>query len=591
VEFNALILAYSKNELDESALSVAIVAFFEQHPDINPTDLLAGIQPLLDSGKLHPKKFRLIARMVTELSIQRALDHAGNEQTLVMQHPPGSNTTAEETLIMPGPRKSAQQHDLTLFDATAGTDFHDRKTAAANPDAVQAGTVIKNRFELVEVIGKGGMGVVYKAVDLVKIQARDSHPHVAVKVLSDAFKKYSRAFIAMQREASKAQRLAHPNIATVHDFDRDGDIIFMTMELLDGQPFDELIGQLPPGGLPTETALRYIDELGNGLAYAHKQNLIHCDLKPANIFLAANGTVKLLDFGITRAFKQERPQGKDDTLFDPASLKALTPAYASLEMFKGEPPDPRDDIYALACVAYELLTGTHPYKKVAAHKAQELKLKPPPVAGLSRQQQKALRKALALPRQQRTASVEDFLQGMQPPTSHAKQLALAGAAILMIGGAFLIQPLRTQMLEEAQLALIQKIQQGDQTELLNLLSGIEQQNANTQAYLASILRKEIIGYYQDRINAAVDAKERHYDYPQAFSLLQEVSRLYPDSASLAEAEKQLQSHKAELIETLLRNYDELSSNGKDTSRVLQILSEAEPDHPLLQTRPTNGQRS
>lgn len=561
-EFKQLVKAYCDDQLNEVQLADAVVRFFERNLEVNPTDVLGEVQSLLDDGSLTPESFRLVVQMITELNIQRAINnsryHLAKEDTL-MPNPVG------ETLIMPNPVAARPS----------------RQSGSEN-GRLEAGHVIKNRFELVEVIGRGGMGLVYKARDLVKVQARDAHPYVAVKVLSEGFKKYSRAFIALQREASKSQRVAHPNIATVFDFDRDNDTIFMTMELLSGQPFDKLIARLPPGGLPKETALRYIDDLCNGLAYAHKQNLVHSDLKPANIFLCDNGVVKLLDFGITRAFKQERTgTGEDDTLFDPASLKALTPAYATIEMFDRAPPDPRDDIYALACVSYELLTGTHPYKKVAAHKALELGLKPPPVKGLGRRQQKALLKALALRRDDRTPTVEKFRDGIQPPPSHAGQLAAGGVLILLLAGIFLGGLLYTQSRQDAQTALIQSIQQGDRKQLEDLLVRIDRMDRNTRDMLLYMLRREIIGYFQERINEAINVKAKRYDFPEASRLLQEVKRLYPDSASLAEAEQQLRVRKERLVQTLLQNYRELSAGQQDTGRVVEILREIDPEHALL----------
>jgi serine/threonine protein kinase len=510
-------------------------------------------------------------QMITELNIQRAISNSrfhlekSNDETLMVQ-------TSGETLIMPNPEKQNAKF----------------QQSGSGGEQLSVGDVIKNRFELVEAIGRGGMGVVYKARDLVKVQARDSNPYVAVKVLSEGFKKYSRAFIALQREASKSQRLAHPNIATVYDFDRDNDTIFMTMELLSGQPFDKLIARLPEKKLPQETALHYIDDLCNGLAYAHKQNLIHSDLKPANIYLCDSGVVKLLDFGITRAFKQERPEAKDneDTLFDPASLKALTPAYATIEMFERAPSDPRDDIYALACVSYELLTGMHPYKKVAAHKALELGLKPPPVKGLSGQQQRALNKALALRRHQRTASVEEFRRNIQRPQTHVKQIAAAGLVILLLAGLYLGALLKTESKQDAQTALIQSIQLGDRQKLVELLSTIDREDRQTRDLMLYMLRKEIIGYFQEQINGVINVKAKRYDFPEASRLLQEVKRLYPDSASLAEAEGQLQAKKERLVGTLLNSYHELSGSKQDTTRILEILSQVDPEHELLRTAGT-----
>ena len=106
--------------------------------------------------------------------------------------------------------------------------------------------------------------------------------------------------IAMQREARKAQTLAHPNISTVYDFDRDGQIIFMTMELLKGDPLDAFIKK-NPNGIPREQAFGIVRGLCLGLAYAHNKNIIHSDFKPGNVFLTDDNRVKILDFGIARA--------------------------------------------------------------------------------------------------------------------------------------------------------------------------------------------------------------------------------------------------------------------------------------------------
>jgi serine/threonine protein kinase len=601
-DFSTLIKDFTAGDIDARRLHEGIQSLLEARTDVGLGDLLAHTQAMLHEGELSAAHFRQISRLITELNIQQAVStrqaslgrgHTGapGDETLIMPHPPGDGAD-DETLIMPGGqperRQPPEDTEPETGDRAPPSDSADEtgrrrsQRRAKPPMAVKTGDVLKRRFELVELIGHGGMGVVFKARDLVRVRARDSNPYVAIKVLSEAFKKHSRAFIALQREASKAQSLAHPNIATVYDFDHDGDTIYMTMELLHGQPFDLLIGQLPPGGMPRKVALHYIEQLCNGLGYAHKQQLIHCDLKPANIYLCDNGTVKLLDFGITRAIKKERQESRDETLFDPASLKALTPAYASVEMFRGDTPDPRDDIYALACVCYELLTGVHPYKKVAAHKALELDLKPPPIKGLRRRQQKAFNKALALERDKRTASVDQFLEGIRPPQSHAKQLAATAGIILLAGAAVLFKPVQTQLHEEAQLQLIQSIKGGDRARLEQMLATIDEKDDKTRAYLTSILRKEIITYYQERINAAINASQRRYDFPKAAELLNEVQALYPDSASLSEAERQLRAKRRSLVSKLVERYEAVNRSGGDTRRILEILEEADPDHSLLE---------
>ena len=233
--------------------------------------------------------------------------------------------------------------------------------------------ILKKRFVLEAVIGSGGMGIVYKARDLLKVEAQDRDPYVAIKVLSEEFKSHPEAFISLQRESRKSQRIAHPNIVNVFDFDRDGDTVFMTMEFLDGMPLDELISKYQSTGLPVDDVWEITFGMASALSYAHAEHIIHSDFKPGNVFVNSKNATKVFDFGIARAVARvEQAEGAtgDLTVFDAGNLGALTPAYASLEMLNGEEPDVRDDIYALGCVVYEMFTGEHPYNKVPADEAE-----------------------------------------------------------------------------------------------------------------------------------------------------------------------------------------------------------------------------
>jgi len=273
--------------------------------------------------------------------------------------------------------------------------------------------ILKNRFVFEKILGAGGMGVVYKATDLLKVEAQDRDPYVAIKVLSDEFKAHPEAFIALQRESRKTQRIAHPNIVNVHDFDRDGDNVFMTMEYLEGKPLDKLISQYKATGLIEEDAWIILEGICAALVYAHKQNIIHSDFKPGNIFVTRVGTAKVFDFGIARAVaKVEKLEESEDdkTVFDAGNLGALTPAYASLEMLEGKTPDVRDDIYALGCIAYEMFTGNHPFNRVHADEALRKKIKPKRITNISKRQWKVIEKSLAFSREDRVESVEEFWQ-------------------------------------------------------------------------------------------------------------------------------------------------------------------------------------
>lgn len=129
--------------------------------------------------------------------------------------------------------------------------------------------------------------------------------------------------------------------------------------------------------------------------------------------------------------------------------------------------------------------------------------------------------------------------------------------------------------------LIQSVKSGNQNRLEEMLLTIDEKDQKTRAYLTSVLRKEIITFYQQRINAVINARERRYDFPEAAKLLDEVQALYPDSASLSEAERQLQAKKRSLVSKLVERYQQVSRSGGDTRRILEILEEAAPDHRLV----------
>jgi serine/threonine protein kinase len=236
----------------------------------------------------------------------------------------------------------------------------------------------------------------------------------------------------LQQETKKAQELAHPNIVNVYDFDRDGDTIYMTMECLEGETLDEVIKRVPPHGIPFDKALPYIDGMVQALAYAHKRGIVHSDFKPGNVFCTTDSVVKVLDFGIARALHYK--DGRDTAVFDPGVLGALTPAYASCEMFENQEPDPRDDIYALACITYELLTGRHPFNRTPAVEARDKDMKPVRIRTLKRRQWAALAGGLALNREDRTAEVLNFLAGLKPrPLVRGQTLVLGLLLVALFG--------------------------------------------------------------------------------------------------------------------------------------------------------------
>ena len=356
---------------------------------IGPTQLLEMLGTAHRKAPLPDELYVEVRRRIEQLRVSNVA--AGGEET-------GIQTTVE----IPSVPSASASHagDSVSAPGAAGAASHDPIKGT--------GDTLNNRFVLEECLGVGGMGTVYKALDLRKLEASDRKPYLAIKVLNVQFRGNPNSLVALQREARKAQVLAHRNIITVYDFDRDGPIVYLTMEYLSGKPLSQLLRTPGYQGMPVRAALPIVRGMCAALAYAHERGFVHCDFKPANVFLTTNAEVKVIDFGIARVF--QRPEEESDaTVFDPGSLGALTPAYASPEMIEHREPDPRDDIYALGCITYELLTGHHPFDRLSATQARnaDFKLQRPP--NLDAKQWRALRSALSFDRATRVPSVARFI--------------------------------------------------------------------------------------------------------------------------------------------------------------------------------------
>ncbi|MDX1503501.1 MAG: protein kinase, partial [Thermoanaerobaculia bacterium] len=211
-------------------------------------------------------------------------------------------------------------------------------------------------YEIVGLIGRGGMGVVYRAHDA--RLARD----VAIKVLPDELADDPGRLRRFEREARAASSMSHPNILTVHDVGRHDGSPYLVTELLEGETLAE---RLSRGRLRTPLALEIATRIAEGLATAHSRGIVHRDLKPANVFLAADGGVKILDFGLAKllpAAEGDSSKLSRTTLTESFALMG-TPAYMAPEQVAGGGADFRADQFALGCILYEMLSGERPFAR------------------------------------------------------------------------------------------------------------------------------------------------------------------------------------------------------------------------------------
>ncbi|MFB4297067.1 serine/threonine-protein kinase [Actinomadura sp. NTSP31] len=212
-----------------------------------------------------------------------------------------------------------------------------------------AGTELDGRYRLESLIGRGGMGEVWRAVD-----ARLRRP-VAVKALPAELVDVPGAMDRFEREAEAAAALQHPGITVVFDVGRTGDgLAYLVMELLEGEDLRTIVRR-HPGGLPVAEAVALAVQLADALAAAHSRGIVHRDIKPANLFVLADGRLKLCDFGIAGLADAATRLTQDGG-------SVGTPLYMAPEQFRGEAADFRSDLYAFGCVLHELLTGAPPFR-------------------------------------------------------------------------------------------------------------------------------------------------------------------------------------------------------------------------------------
>jgi serine/threonine protein kinase len=329
------------------------------------------------------------------------------------------------------------------------TSLRSRVSAPAGADepaaAIGPGTEVRGRYVLVQMIGSGGMGQVWKAKDSYLERTNDPFPFVAIKLLNANLEQDPDAYVALQRETKKAQELAHPNVVTVHLFDTDSPgsgRAFMSMELLEGECLDARIRRHPNGDARAE-ALPIIIGMAKGLEYAHERGIVHADFKPGNVFLTEAGVPKILDFGIARAAKIAGVNRRTDS-FDAGTFGGLTLGYASIDMIERQEPHPADDVYALGLVAYELLSGRHPFKGLSAAEARDARLVPARLRAVRRHEWRAIERALAFSRDRRWQSAGGFLRAFEGRSATAKVLGTLAAVLLLVVGGLWYQNWKAQ---------------------------------------------------------------------------------------------------------------------------------------------------
>ncbi len=271
------------------------------------------------------------------------------------------------------------------------------------------GRLIGNRYEIIEKIGSGGMATVYKA------KCHVLNRYVAVKILRDEYTTDSEFIRRFNTEAQSAASLAHPNIVSIYDVGNEGNLYYIVMELIQGKTLKEII--VEDGSLPWKWAVNVAIQIASALEVAHKNNIIHRDIKPHNIIITEEGIAKVTDFGIAKAVSNSTITAFGTTI---GSVHYFSPEHA-----RGGFTDAKSDLYSLGVVMYEMITGKVPFDadtpvSVALKHMQETpkepnKIKPNLPISVNNIIMKALEKDVSLRYQSATEMLKDLTLALKKP--------------------------------------------------------------------------------------------------------------------------------------------------------------------------------
>ena len=253
------------------------------------------------------------------------------------------------------------------------------------------------KYDVVEILGKGGMGVVYKAMDNLIERL------VAIKMMTGGFRENPDLLKRFYREAKSTGMLQHPNIVIVYELGEHEGSPYLVMEFLEGEPLDKIISSRRDISMVEK--LGYIIQCCNGLAYAHQRGIVHRDIKPANLMVLKDGNCKIVDFGIARI---------GDNSMTRTGQVVGTITYMSPEQINAQVVDGRTDIFSAGVMLYELLTGALPFEgKDTASTLLKIIHEAPPslknyIANYPEELDEVIRKALAKDREERFASAREF---------------------------------------------------------------------------------------------------------------------------------------------------------------------------------------
>lgn len=409
---------------------------------------------------------------------------------------------------------------------------------------------LNSRYRIEALIASGGTSDVYRAVDLQLEQAGAADCRVALKILKPDMVKQEGMPGILARETAKTRSLSHPNIVRVQDLQKDGDTCFMVMELLEGEPLTRMIQRSRPNGLKWRGVEGIVKQILSALKYAHGNNVVHADLKPSNIFFTRRGQIKLLDFGVSRVLNDPLQVDYLNPAQDETSVYGYTPAYTLPELCSGDKPTAKGDVYALACIVYELLSSKHPFNRSSPSKEQRQSRMPGRPGDMPWKTWLAMKQLLS--GDEKVLSIKYLEQAIKPvpwkTAAHTMVTATAiaaGVAVWQTGSADSAEANRAIQKFEREKRHTTTLQELPPGKLLEHLADIPHFD---RAGLLKLNQNALVSHFLKRIQSALEPNENNGlpDIKEALSVVSEASSFFPRDVELVRIKQRIEGRQTAL---------------------------------------------
>lgn len=453
-------------------------------------------------------------------------------------------------------------------------------TETTENDFVPLGTVLNERYLLTKLLASGGTSYVYKGRDL--LAGEDSHfsGEIVIKIARNHI--VSGAEVSL-REALLTRQLCHPNIARIYSYDQQGPLHYVVMEYVQGETLAERLMRQANKRLDYPELSHVMRSIAAALQTAHTARIVHSDLKPSNILISNKGVVKVIDFATARAVLE--PATHDKLLTD-TEFFGYTPAYASPQTLRDEPPSPSDDIFSLACIVYECLCGAHPFGRIPSVEAESQQRQPQRPSGLSGWQWRALKRALAFEENARYHNVQAFTADFLDTRYRTLKWGAAATLVTALVAGYInwtgelnqsfpllgehSSAAQTQQAQQliAELRAAAPLQRHQLLDKLNQLSGLYRQGALFE------LQNDVTAPILEEVKASLYARNGDPDFARIDRLVQDTLPYYPHAAQLEQAQQLINEEKralsAALVLDILRLWSSTDFSRHDTQQLSQL---------------------